>query len=99
MEEADDAAREQASGNDPHSQCGRRAWAVCGMRRGCGEGAGYYGVMMAEKVTIGNCELWLGDCMDYMATLQDKAFDLAIVDPPYGIGHFTQADRVSKYGN
>ena len=25
------------------------------------------------------------DCMDYMATLPDKAFDLAIVDPPYGI--------------
>ena len=26
------------------------------------------------------------DCMKYMATLPDKAFDLAIVDPPYGIG-------------
>jgi site-specific DNA-methyltransferase (adenine-specific) len=26
------------------------------------------------------------DCMDYMATLPDKAFELAIVDPPYGIG-------------
>ena len=25
-------------------------------------------------------------CMEYMATLPDKAFDLAIVDPPYGIG-------------
>lgn len=25
------------------------------------------------------------DCMKYMATLPDKAFDLAIVDPPYGI--------------
>jgi site-specific DNA-methyltransferase (adenine-specific) len=24
--------------------------------------------------------------MEYMATLPDKAFDLAIVDPPYGIG-------------
>ena len=42
--------------------------------------------MMAEKVTIGNCELWHGDCMDYMRGLPDKAFDLAIVDPPYGIG-------------
>jgi len=40
---------------------------------------------MAEKVTIGNCELWLGDCMEYMATLPDKAFELAIVDPPYGL--------------
>jgi len=26
------------------------------------------------------------DCMEYMATMPDKAFDLAIVDPPYGIG-------------
>jgi site-specific DNA-methyltransferase (adenine-specific) len=25
------------------------------------------------------------DCMQYMAGLPDKAFDLAIVDPPYGI--------------
>jgi site-specific DNA-methyltransferase (adenine-specific) len=25
------------------------------------------------------------DCMTYMATLPDKAFDLAIVDPPYGV--------------
>lgn len=27
-----------------------------------------------------------GDCMSYMAGLADGAFDLAIVDPPYGIG-------------
>lgn len=26
------------------------------------------------------------DCMEYMTGLPDKAFDLAIVDPPYGIG-------------
>ncbi len=26
------------------------------------------------------------DCMEYMATQPDKAFDLAIVDPPYGLG-------------
>ena len=26
------------------------------------------------------------DCIEYMAGLPDKAFDLAIVDPPYGIG-------------
>jgi site-specific DNA-methyltransferase (adenine-specific) len=26
------------------------------------------------------------DCMDYMAGCKDKAFELAIVDPPYGIG-------------
>lgn len=31
-----------------------------------------------------NITLIHGDCMEYMRTLPDKAFDLAIVDPPYG---------------
>lgn len=31
-------------------------------------------------------ELLHMDCMDYMRGLPDKAFELAIVDPPYGIG-------------
>ena len=31
-------------------------------------------------------ELHNVDCMEYLATLKDNAFDLAIVDPPYGIG-------------
>ena len=31
-------------------------------------------------------QLLNADCMEYMADLPDKAFDLAIVDPPYGIG-------------
>mgnify|MGYP000075914028 FL=1 len=30
-------------------------------------------------------EILQGDCMAYMATLPDNAFDLAIVDPPYGM--------------
>lgn len=29
------------------------------------------------------------DCMEYMKTLPDNAFDLAVVDPPYG-GGFTE---------
>ena len=29
------------------------------------------------------------DCMEYMKGLPDKAFDLAIVDPPYGYGSVT----------
>jgi site-specific DNA-methyltransferase (adenine-specific) len=33
----------------------------------------------------GSIQLLNIDCMEYMATLPDKAFDLAIVDPPYGI--------------
>lgn len=38
------------------------------------------------------------DCLEAMREMRDKQFDLAIVDPPYGIGHFTQSDRVDKYG-
>lgn len=37
---------------------------------------------MSSKVS----ELYNVDCMEYMKTLPDKFFDLAIVDPPYGIG-------------
>jgi site-specific DNA-methyltransferase (adenine-specific) len=29
-------------------------------------------------------EAYLMDCMEYMKTLPDNAFDLAVVDPPYG---------------
>lgn len=31
-------------------------------------------------------ELFNKDCMEAMAEMKDKAFDLACVDPPYGIG-------------
>lgn len=31
------------------------------------------------EITILHC-----DCMDYMKTQPDNAFDLACVDPPYG---------------
>lgn len=34
----------------------------------------------------GGIELLNIDCMDYLSTVPDKFFDLAIVDPPYGIG-------------
>lgn len=40
---------------------------------------------ITEPVTIGGATLYHTDCMEYMAKLPDKAFDLAIVDPPYGI--------------
>lgn len=40
---------------------------------------------MVPHVIIGNATLFNCDCMDYMRGLPDKAFDLAIVDPPYGI--------------
>ena len=47
-----------------------------------------------KPVIIGDATLYLGDCMEYMATLPDKAFNLAIVDPPYGL----PADSVNGRG-
>ena len=35
------------------------------------------------------------DCMEYMRTLPDKAFDLAVVDPPY----FSGPERRGYYGS
>ena len=39
-------------------------------------------MIVSDKPRIGLLNV---DCMEYMATVPDKYFDLAIVDPPYGI--------------
>jgi site-specific DNA-methyltransferase (adenine-specific) len=41
-------------------------------------------------------EILHGDCMEYMATLKDKEFDLAVCDPPYGIGNFSMDKVITK---
>ena len=38
-----------------------------------------------SPIIIGSATLLNIDCMEYMRGLPDKAFDLAIVDPPYGL--------------
>jgi site-specific DNA-methyltransferase (adenine-specific) len=45
-------------------------------------------------------ELLNMDCMEYMKTLPDDVFDLAIVDPPYGLGEAGKRSgtRTSKAG-
>lgn len=49
---------------------------------------------------VGNITLYCGDCMEVMRTFKDNQFDLAIVDPPYGIEKGFQAtSRIAKYGN
>ena len=40
---------------------------------------------MIEPVVIGDATLYCGDCLDLTEGILGKSFDLAIVDPPYGI--------------
>lgn len=44
----------------------------------------------------GGIELLNLDCMEYMSTVPDKFFDLAIVDPPYGIKESSYRATPSK---
>lgn len=43
-----------------------------------------------RTVTFDNCTLHRGDCRPFLAEMADAAVDVAITDPPYGIG----ADRL-----
>lgn len=49
---------------------------------------------MSRVETIGNATLQLGDCVEYMRGLEDNAFELAIVDPPY----FDGPNKSGYYG-
>jgi DNA modification methylase len=40
---------------------------------------------VAEKVAIGNAELWHGECLDVLRTLPDCSVDSIVSDPPYGL--------------
>ena len=46
-----------------------------------------------KQIKIGTATLIHGDCEEFMKDLPDKSFDLAVVDPPYGLG-----DRLSDGG-
>jgi len=50
-----------------------------------------------RKEVIGPCELCRGDCMKLMAQYPEKHFDLAIIDPPYGIGENWKKDTHSRF--
>ena len=46
---------------------------------------------ITENIELLNC-----DCMEYMRTLPDNAFDLAICDPPYGGGNDGELNVVGQ---
>ena len=52
----------------------------------------FFGVV-GDEVMPSDIKLYNMDCMEAMKEMPDKAFDLAIVDPPYGIGDFTRTTR------
>lgn len=41
---------------------------------------------MPERVIIGNSELWLGDCLEVMASLSERV-DMVFTSPPYNLGN------------
>lgn len=43
-----------------------------------------------------NIELHNVDCMEYLRSCEDNAFELAIVDPPYGIGIDGQKEQITN---
>ena len=45
---------------------------------------------VTDKIALYNC-----DCMEFMKDIPDKYYDLAIVDPPYGIGMSSNPIRQS----
>lgn len=46
--------------------------------------------------TYGKIRLVNADCMEVMRDLPDNAFDLAICDPPYGLGIDGQKECICK---
>ena len=49
--------------------------------------------MIEPTDKIGRITLYNADCMEVMKTFKDKQFDLAIVDPPYGIERFKKCKQ------
>ena len=42
---------------------------------------------MIEPVVLGDCILYLGNCMKILPTLEAGSVDAVVADPPYGIGY------------
>lgn len=49
---------------------------------------------LTDKISLFNC-----DCMEFIKNIPDKYYDLAIVDPPYGIGEdWLKRNKGHKFG-
>lgn len=60
------------------------------------------GTPWRRKEVIGDATLYLGDCMEILPMISDHAFNLAIVDPPYGdaggkVNHAFGGKAFAKY--
>lgn len=51
---------------------------------------------MSPDKTIHNLNFYNCDCMEFMKGIPDKYYDLAIVDPPYGIGDKFKGGNTGK---
>lgn len=49
--------------------------------------------MDLEKRIIGDCTLYLGECLKVLQSLPDASVDAVICDPPYSSGGFTRDDK------
>jgi site-specific DNA-methyltransferase (adenine-specific) len=59
---------------------------------------GIYHVGSSPYSSVNNSEVYHMDCVLGMKHYPDKYFDLAIVDPPYGIGRDGSVKTTSKHG-
>lgn len=56
-----------------------------------------------DKVEIGNCTLYLGDCIEVMQDIPEKSINSVITDPPYVFGLASVSGggnpKISKWGD
>ena len=51
---------------------------------------------MIEPLILGDCTLYLGDCLEVMKQMPDKSIDAVVTDPPYNIGK-AEWDKIDHY--
>lgn len=57
-------------------------------------------IKMVEPVIIGDCQLYLGDMLDILPTLEDAYESMGLLtDPPYGIGAARDLRANTQHGN